>query len=194
MNQMQPKQPKLHSENSKLVQKLVVVVIGMFGFGFALVPLYDILCEVTGLNGKTNTIAASADNVQVNPSRVVTVEFIANTNKNMPWQFKPVEKRIKVHPGEVKLVNFYAKNDSYKPTVGQAVPSVSPGQAASYFNKIECFCFNRQPLEAGADTLMPLTFYVDEDLPRDINTLTLSYTLYDVTEPNGTSSSSQTGE
>lgn len=187
-------QPNSSDANTKVIKKLVVVVIGMFGFGFALVPLYDILCEVTGLNGKTNTIAASTDNISVNKSRTINIEFIANTNKDMPWEFRPVEKRIQVHPGEVKLVNFYAKNNSYKPTVGQAVPSVSLGRGATYFNKIECFCFNRQPLEAGAETLMPLTFYVDEDLPRDINTLTLAYTLYDVTEAMGASQPSQTGE
>ena len=166
----------------------------MFGFGFALVPLYDILCEVTGLNGKTNTVAASTENISVDKSRVITVQFLAQGNSSMPWEFKPVEKEVKVHPGEVKLVNYYAKNQSINAIVGQAVPSVAPSQAASYFQKIECFCFNHQPLEGGAETLMPLTFYVDEDLPADINTLTLSYTLYDVTEAVGASQTSQTGE
>ena len=193
MSQIQ-QQPNGQDANTKLIKKLAVVIIGMFGFGFALVPLYDILCEVTGLNGKTNTEAVSAENISVNKSRTINIEFIANTNKNMPWEFRPVEKRIQVHPGEVKLTNFYAKNNSIKPTVGQAVPSVSPGRGATYFNKVECFCFNRQPLEAGADVMMPLTFYIDEDLPKDIKTLTLSYTLYDVTEAMGASQSSQTGE
>lgn len=191
---MQPSTQK--PDHSKLVKKLVVIVIGMFGFGFALVPLYDVFCDITGLNGKTNTEAVSAENISVNKSRTVTIEFIGITNKSMPWQFKPVNKRVEVYPGEVKLINFYAKNESINDLVGQAVPSVSPGQAASYFNKIECFCFNRQPLAAGAETLMPLTFYVDEDLPHDINTLTLSYTMYDVTAsmPASASKSTQTGE
>jgi cytochrome c oxidase assembly protein subunit 11 len=187
-------QQNTQDANIKLIKKLVFVVIGMFGFGFALVPLYDILCEVTGLNGKTNTVAASAENISVNKDRVITVEFIATTNKGIPWDFGPVEKKIQVHPGEVKLVNYFAKNNSINDIVGQAVPSVAPSQAASYFNKIECFCFNHQPLGGGEETLMPLTFYIDEDLPRDINTLTLSYTLYDVTEAVGASQSSQTGE
>jgi cytochrome c oxidase assembly protein subunit 11 len=187
-------QPTNQPNHSKLVKKLVVVVIGMFGFGFALIPLYDILCEVTGLNGKTSSVAASAENISVDKSRTITVEFIANANKSMPWQFRPVDKRVEVYPGEVKIINFYAKNESINYIVGQAVPSVSPGQAASYFNKIECFCFNRQPLDAGAETLMPLTFYIDEDLPKDIELLTLSYTLYDVTEAGETSQSSQTEE
>ena len=188
-------QQSTNPDNSKLIKKLVLIVIGMFGFGFALVPLYDIFCDITGLNGKTNTTAASTENISENKSRTITVEFLAITNKNMPWEFKPVKNKVQVYPGEVKLVNFYAQNNSIKDLVGQAVPSVSPGQAAAYFNKIECFCFNRQPLKAGANTLMPLTFYVDEDLPLDITTLTLSYTMYDVsgTEPVA-SQPSLTGE
>jgi cytochrome c oxidase assembly protein subunit 11 len=183
-------------DNSALIKKLVLIVIGMFGFGFALVPLYDVFCDITGLNGKTNATAASTENISENKSRTINIQFLAITNKNMPWQFKPVESQVQVYPGEVKLVNFYAQNNSIKDLVGQAVPSVSPGQAASYFNKIECFCFNRQPLKAGANTLMPLTFYVDEDLPLDIETLTLSYTMYDVTSAEATaaSQSSLTGE
>lgn len=182
--------------NNRLIKKLVMIVIGMFGFGFALVPLYDIMCEVTGLNGKTNSEGVSAKNVAIDEQRTVTVEFIGRPNKDMPWDFGPVERRITVHPGEVKLVNFYAKSESSKDMVGQAVPSVSPGLAAAHFNKIECFCFNRQPLAAGAETLMPLTFYVDADLPEDIETLTLSYTMYDITDtvPSETASSTHTGE
>ncbi|MFT4925726.1 MAG: cytochrome c oxidase assembly protein subunit 11 [Phenylobacterium sp.] len=182
--------------HTKLIRKLVLMAIGMFGFGFALVPLYDILCEVTGLNGKPSNTAASAINITENKQRTVTVEFLGITNKNMPWQFKPQNRRIEVYPGEVKLVHFYAKNESAKDLVGQAVPSVSPGLGAAYFNKIECFCFNRQPLAAGKETLMPLTFYVDADLPNDIETLTLSYTMYDVTAAVNAESapSSQTGE
>lgn len=183
-------------DNNKLIRKLVLIVIGMFGFGFALVPLYDVFCDITGLNGKTSNTAASAKNIKVDKQRTVTVEFLGITNKNMPWEFKPQNRRIEVHPGEVKLVHFYAKNESINNLVGQAVPSVSPGLAAGYFNKIECFCFNRQPLAAGTETLMPLTFYVDVDLPADIDTLTLSYTMYDVTAAVGFESphSSQTGE
>lgn len=189
-------QTSVKEQNAKLVKKLIVIVIGMFGFGFALVPLYDILCEVTGLNGKTSSEAASAENISVNKSRTLNIQFIAINNQNMPWEFKPVEKKVTVYPGEVKLVNFYAKNYSGKDTIGQAVPSVSPGEGAAYFNKIECFCFNRQPLKAGEETLMPLTFYVDEDLPHDIGTLTLAYTMYDITDSMSgeQSQTNQTGE
>ncbi len=183
------------TNHSALIKKLVVIVIGMFGFGFALVPLYDVFCEVTGLNGKTATEAVSGENVRINKERLVTVEFMSRTNQDMPWEFRPEQRRIQVHPGEVKLVNFYAKNNSAKDTVGQAVPSVAPGLAAQYFNKIECFCFNRQPLEAGKEAKMPLTFYVDVDLPEDISTLTLSYTMFDITEAaSSESTATSTGE
>ncbi len=183
-------------QNIKLVKKLVVIVIGMFGFGFALVPLYDVFCDITGLNGKTSDVAASAENVQIDKSRQINIQFIAINNQGMPWAFKPVEKQVTVYPGEVKMVNFYAKSLSSKDTVGQAVPSVSPGKGAAYFNKIECFCFNRQPLAAGEETLMPLTFYIDQDLPLDVGTLTLSYTMYDITDAVNAESASttQTGE
>lgn len=189
-------QQSLTEKNSKLVKKLVVIVIGMFGFGFALVPLYDVFCDITGLNGKTSNTAASAENISVDKTRTVKIQFMAINNKSMPWEFEPVEKEVTVYPGEVKLVNFFAKNNSGKDTIGQAVPSVSPGQGAAYFNKIECFCFNRQPLKAGEETLMPLTFYIDEDLPQDIGTLTLAYTMYDITDAvsGEETSASQTGE
>jgi len=166
--------------NSKVIKKLVLVVFAMFGFGFALVPLYDVFCDITGLNGKTNStgVAYAADGVD--ESRTVKVQFITRMAKGIPWQFEPVINEISVHPGEMKFVNFYAKNKSQHDIIGQAVPSVSPGIAAGYFQKIECFCFTQQPLKAGEEVEMGLQFYVDVDLPPEINTLTLSYTLYDI--------------
>ncbi|NMP33036.1 cytochrome c oxidase assembly protein [Thalassotalea sp. M1531] len=166
----------------KTVKKLVLVVFAMFGFGFAMVPLYDVFCDITGLNGKTANTAAQVNDKGVDESRIVTVQFISHLSKGIPWQFEPMVREIKVHPGEMKLVKFYAKNESSKDIIGQAVPSVSPGQAALYFQKIECFCFNHQPLKAREDVEMALQFYVDPELPEHISTLTLSYTLYDVTE------------
>lgn len=168
--------------NSKLVLKLMGVVIGMFGFGFALVPLYDVFCEVTGINGKTKSTASSYEAVIVDENRLVTVEFITRTNTGMPWVFKTETKQVKVHPGEMAQVDFYAKNPTVRNIVGQAVPSVSPGVAATYLNKTECFCFNNQPLAAGEDVIMPMIFYVDPQLPKDITFFTLQYTFYDVTE------------
>lgn len=165
----------------KTVKKLVLVVFAMFGFGFALVPLYDVFCDITGLNGKTNTTAATYDADGVDRSRLVKVQFLSRNAKGIPWQFEPMIKEISVHPGEMKLVKFYAKNESANHMIGQAVPSVSPGQAAVYLQKIECFCFNQQPLKAKEEIEMGLQFYVDPEIPKDISTLSLSYTLYDIT-------------
>ncbi|MFT5295274.1 MAG: cytochrome c oxidase assembly protein subunit 11 [Colwellia sp.] len=168
-------------QNSKVVKKLMLIVFGMFGFGFALVPLYDVFCDITGLNGKTSTTAAVYNAEQVDTQRIVTVQFISRTAQGIPWKFEPMVREIKVHPGEMKLVKFYAKNESTRDIIGQAVPSVSPGLAAAYFQKIECFCFTQQPLKANEEVEMALQFYVDPELPENISTLTLSYTLYDVT-------------
>ncbi|SET85688.1 cytochrome c oxidase assembly protein [Thalassotalea agarivorans] len=166
---------------NKSVKKLVLVVFAMFGFGFALVPLYDVFCEITGLNGKTSGEAAQVSTAGIDESREVTVQFISHLAKGIPWKFEPMVREIKVHPGEMKVVKFYALNQSERDIIGQAVPSVSPGQAAIYFQKIECFCFNHQPLNAQQDVEMALQFYIDPELPKDINMLTLSYTLYDIT-------------
>ena len=176
-----PEQNVQKQAMNKTIKKLVVLVFAMFGFGFALVPLYDVFCDITGLNGKTSTTAASAQVGGVDNERTVTVQFISRTAQGIPWVFEPMVNEVKVHPGEMKLVKFYAKNQSMRDIVGQAVPSVSPGRAANYFQKIECFCFNQQPLKASEEVEMALQFYVDEELPEDVSTLTLSYTLYDVT-------------
>ena len=170
------------NNNNKTVKKLLLVVVAMFGFGFSLVPLYDVFCDITGLNGKTNDTAVAYTASSVDKTRTVKVQFITRNAKGIPWEFEPVINEINVHPGEMKLVSFYAKNNASHDIVGQAVPSVSPGLAANYFHKIECFCFTQQPLSAGKDIEMSLQFYVDLELPTDINTLTLSYTLYDITE------------
>jgi cytochrome c oxidase assembly protein subunit 11 len=168
-------------DNKKTVSRLLLVVFGMFGFGFALVPLYDVFCDITGLNGKTNETAVNYVENGIDTSRTITVQFLSRTAKGIPWQFEPMENEVKVHPGEVKFVKFYAKNESTRAIVGQAVPSVSPGLAAAYFQKIECFCFEQQPLKASEEVEMGLQFYVDLELPEDLSTLTLSYTLYDIT-------------
>lgn len=167
--------------NNKMVLKLIVIVIGMFGFGFALVPLYDVFCDVTGINGKTENSAAVYQSVEVDTSREVTVEFITRTNTGMPWEFRAETQRVKVHPGELNTVSFYVRNPASSNIVAQAIPSVSPGTAALYLNKTECFCFNQQPLDAGSEAYMPMQFYVDPQLPKEITYFTLQYTLYDVT-------------
>lgn len=169
---------KLHSP---LVGKLLLVTLLMFGFGFALVPLYDVFCEITGINGKTATTPAVLTDAGVDESREVVIEFLARPNKDMPWIFKPEIRRMTVHPGEVHVMNYLAENPTMQLIVGQAVPSVSPGQAALYLHKIECFCFTQQQLAAGANMAMPVQFYVDPALPAQFSTITLNYTLYDVT-------------
>jgi cytochrome c oxidase assembly protein subunit 11 len=172
---------KQNKGNTNVVKKLMLIVLGMFGFGFALVPLYDVFCDITGLNGKTNTTSAAYTADGIDKSRTITVQFISYMAQGIPWQFEPMEREVKVHPGEMKFVKFYAKNESNRDIIGQAVPSVSPGLAAEYFQKIECFCFTQQPLKGSEEVEMGLQFYVDPELPEDISTLTLSYTLYDVT-------------
>lgn len=186
MPEIEPDAKLTQQKNTtKTVKKLVLVVFAMFCFGFALVPLYDVFCDITGLNGKTNTTAAKYQANGIDRSRVVKVQFISRNAQGMPWLFKPMVNEVSVHPGERKVVKFFAKNHTTSDMVGQAVPSVSPGKAANYLQKIECFCFNRQPLKAHQEIEMGLQFYVDPALPADISTLTLSYTLYDITAKVG---------
>ncbi|MDP5029846.1 MAG: cytochrome c oxidase assembly protein [Paraglaciecola sp.] len=168
-------------QNKSLILKLLAIVLGMFGFGFALVPLYDVFCDLTGLNGKTSNTAAVYEAVDIDESRYVTVEFITRINTGMSWQFEVETQQVKVHPGEMNQVNFSAKNPGARAIVGQAVPSVSPGTAAIYLNKTECFCFEQQILQAGEKIIMPMRFYVDPQIPKDMTYFTVQYTLYDVT-------------
>jgi len=171
------------NSNRKLTLKLCAAVVAMFGFGFALVPLYDVMCEALGINGKTNTESVLQPQGMVpDTSRTIHVEFMAHNNQGIPWSFVPEQTSMEVHPGQVIQTAYFAKNLSQKNIVGQAVPSVSPGMGATYFNKIECFCFNQQPLQAQGDAEMPLIFFIEPDIPDSIHTLTLSYTLYDITE------------
>jgi cytochrome c oxidase assembly protein subunit 11 len=156
------------------------VVIGMFGFGYALVPLYDAFCEITGLNGKPGIVQAEALSAGVDQSREVTVEFIGNVNSSLKWQFYPLTKRMRVHPGEVYQTEYYARNLADSDVVGQAVPSVTPAVASKHFDKTECFCFTRQAFAAGEGREMPVRFVVNTRLPKDISTVTLAYTFFKV--------------
>ena len=168
---------------------LGVLAVGMFGFAFALVPLYNIFCEITGLNGKTSGQAAEyTAPASESLEREVTVQFLAHVGRGMPWEFRPMETRRTVRLGEVNEARFYARNFANRLVTGQAVPSVTPGYAARYLHKIECFCFTQQHLAAGEEMEMPVMFYVGDDLPSDIGTLSLSYTLYPV--PSGQRESS----
>ena len=172
------------NRNGRSFTRIAIVALAMFGFGYLLVPLYDVFCEITGLNGKTGRIdeAAIAARYEPDMSRLVTVQFVANNNIGMPWEFGPVVASMQVHPGKVYQTSFTAHNPTARNMIGQAVPSVAPGKASRYFNKTECFCFNQQPLAAGETKDMPLRFIVDPNLPGDVNTLTLAYTVFDVTQ------------
>lgn len=160
----------------------VLAVFAMFAFGFALVPLYEVFCEITGLNGKTGERYTAEVPLQADITRTVRVQFMTTNNENMPWEFKPVTRELRISPGKQVKVEFLARNPTGQRMIAQAVPSVSPSRGASYFHKTECFCFEQQELEAGGEVRMPLIFLVDPDLPKDVNTLTLSYTIFDVTE------------
>lgn len=171
---------QLQQQNKTLVRKLILGCVLMFGFGFALVPLYDVFCEVTGLNGKV-TRTGPATPMVVDRSRTVELQLIAVNNDTMPWGFAPVSPRIDIHPGITGQTSFMAANNTQRRMIAQAVPSVAPAEAAAYLQKINCFCFERQVLEAGQSLEMPLLFVIDPALPAHIRTITLSYTLFDIT-------------
>lgn len=164
------------------VSKLLLVVVCMFAFVFVvMVPLYDVLCDALGINGKTGG-RYEAVAAEIDTSRTIKVQFVARNNDDMPWQFAPSVKVMRVHPGELGSTVFLASNPAIRDMVGQAIPSIVPARAAAYFNKTECFCFNQQALKAGEEADLPLQFIIDQALPGDIQTITLSYTLFDVTD------------
>lgn len=160
---------------------LFLIPIVMFGFGYLMVPIYDVFCDLTGLNGKTGrTSEAQANTLKVDTDRLVKVEFVSSLNQDAPWDFKAEAKKMMVNPGRQYTTRYIATNQRNHVMVGQAIPSVAPAKAATHFNKTECFCFNQQVFEANEQKQMPLTFIVDPELPDDINTVTLSYTFFDV--------------
>jgi cytochrome c oxidase assembly protein subunit 11 len=170
--------------NRHLMKKLLVVVAVMFGFGFALVPFYEKICEVTGIRNVFQPDAVAAQNMQVDATRQVTIEFDANTQR-LPWTFKPLQASVSVHPGELTQVVYEVRNTLERPVTGQAVPSYGPQQAALYFKKMECFCFQQQTLAPGEVRSMPVVFVIDPKLPPELNTVTLSYTFFAVNGARG---------
>lgn len=165
-------------QNKRLAGILVIAVVGMFAFSFALIPLYTVLCKAWGINGKVDDQVAPSS-LQVDKKRNITVEFLATTNENLPWDFYSLTKKIVIHPGENVLIDYFAKNNSAVTMTVQAIPSVSPGIAAKYLKKTECFCFTQQTFKAREERKMPVLFHLDVDLPKEIHTVTLSYTLFD---------------
>ena len=180
----------LRSENLKMVGKLAVVTAGMFSFGYALIPIYKHICEVTGINilslsermvpgnGTAGAQVKLPANTQVDLSRTITVEFDANARG--PWDFKPAKRSIQVHPGELNTVMYEFQNVQNRRMAAQAIPSYAPHQAASHFNKLECFCFNQYTLEPGEKKRWPVAFVIDPKLSKDVTTITLSYTFFEV--------------
>ena len=169
--------------HTKLLVILAAVVLGMFAFGFALVPIYNSLCKTLNINGKTNAAAIAYDkNTKIVQDRTVQVEFVATNNGSVPWSFYPKTKKITVHPGEIARLAFYAENKTNHRMTIQAIPSVTPGLAAKYLKKTECFCFTQQTLNGHEAMDMPLLFHLDPELPSDIKTITLAYTLFDVSD------------
>jgi cytochrome c oxidase assembly protein subunit 11 len=166
--------------NKKILISLCFVTLGMFGFGFAMIPLYNVLCKNLGINGKTDKNAYLASH-EIDLSRSIRVEFMTNNNNYLPWDFFPKLQHVQLHPGENILIYFAAKNNSKHPMTVQAIPSVSPGLAARYLKKTECFCFTQQTFNPGQHRDMPVLFHIDPHLPKNINTITLAYTLFDTT-------------
>lgn len=176
---------KRKSENTRMVGKLAIVTLAMFGFGYALVPIYKAICEMTGINvlalGEqmvSGQRAALSANTQVDNSRTITVEFDANSRG--PWDFKPAQRSVQVHPGELTTVMYEFQNTQNRRMSAQAIPSYAPQQAQAHFNKLECFCFNQYTLEAGEKKSWPVAFVIDPKLSKDVTTITLSYTFFEV--------------
>ncbi len=162
--------------------RLLLVVAAMFGFGYALVPLYGLICDVTGLNGQNQGLTLSATVAEApDPSRTIRVEFLTTVNNNLPWEFTAQQSSVDVHPGEFATVYFEAKNNGDHDVIAQATPSVVPWEAAEFVRKTECFCFSPQPFAKGEHKLMPVRFLIDPAVPADVDTITLSYTFFDAT-------------
>ena len=170
--------------NRSLTIKLVLVALGAFGFGFALVPLYDVLCTITGVANKANLTQAARIAEHPDDAREVTVEFVAQLPSVGSWEFAPVIASMKVHPGRLYEATYTARNLSGRDTFGQAVPDVAPSQASAYFRKTECFCFTPQHFTATENKTMPVRFIVDPALPDYIDRITLAYTFYDTQAPS----------
>lgn len=164
--------------NLLLMRKLLVIAAAMFGFGFALVPFYQKICEVTGINSVLKPDAVT--NTQVDATRLVTIEFDSNLRSNLPWTFRSLQTKVRIHPGELATVIYEIRNDSGRAVTGQAIPSYGPQLAVRYFKKLECFCFTQQTLQPGETRQLPVVFVIEKGLPDDVNTITLSYTFFEV--------------
>jgi cytochrome c oxidase assembly protein subunit 11 len=167
------------SNNAALIRKLLILAVAMFGFGFLLVPIYDVFCDITGIGGKVDTSGAAVVKAQVpDMARSVTVEFVTTLNQQAPWEFHPNVASMEVHPGEFYETTFFARNLTERDLVGRAVPSVAPGEAAKFLKKTECFCFSAQEFGPAESKDMPVRFVIDTELPEYVDRITLSYTFF----------------
>ena len=173
---------KQRKSSNNIVAKLVLVSVAMFGFGYVLVPLYDVFCDLTGLRFTDDSSQLVPQEVVEDTSRLITVEFDASLNERMPWLVRPAVSRMQVHPGKVYTTNYIAKNQTQTEMIGQAVPSITPYVANKHLVKTECFCFENQPIAAGQEVEMPLSFMINPKLPKDVKVVTLSYTFFDITQ------------
>ena len=199
MHDRKPKPRNLRAANRRLALKLAGVTLVMFAFGYALSPMYDVMCKAFGLNGKTGRTDAQIVAAQpVDMSRAVTVEFTGLATSGLPWEFKPLTKKMELHPGETREVKYLVRNLAKEEITGQAIPSVTPGESAPHFKKIECFCFTRQTLKPGETREMPVRFVVDTGLDKDVQTITLSYSFFNIDKVSaqkyGGTSLAQAGE
>ena len=172
----------MNQGSKKTIRTLCFAVLGMFTFSFALVPLYDVFCEVTGLNGKIELRATNNTNIEIEDGRDIYIQFVSHNNEEMPWTFEPSEDSIKIKTGKYHTATFYVKNPTNRTMIAQAIPSVAPSNAASHLKKLECFCFEQQELAPGEDALLPVRLIFDDKLPSSINSVVLSYTIFDVTD------------
>jgi len=175
----------LNQQNQRLFAKLALVAAAMFGFGYLLVPFYYQICAAWGVNA-LGEVREAPVNTQVDRARVITVEFDANAH-GLPWRFRPLVNHIQVHPGELATVEYEVSNERSVAITGQAVPSYGPAYAGEYFKKVECFCFTQQTLAPGETRRMPVTFVIDPRLPRDVSSIALSYTFFEVAGRGGKS-------
>lgn len=168
-----------NDNNAALTRKLVILAVAMFAFGFLLVPLYDVFCDLTGIGGKVDTSGAAIVEAQaIDENRTLTVEFVTTLNQQAPWEFRPNVATMEIHPGEFYETTFFARNLTERELVGRAVPSIAPGEATKYLKKTECFCFNAQDFGPAESKDMPVRFVVDRDIPEHIDRITLSYTFF----------------
>jgi cytochrome c oxidase assembly protein subunit 11 len=175
--------PETRRANRQLLVKLLLFTLGAFGFGYALVPLYDVMCDITGFGNERRLAQKSADKWTVagkaDTNRTITLEFLAELPSNGNWQFRPAVREMKIHPGQLYTADFIAKNLTGRDTIAQAVPSMAPTKVAPYFHKTECFCFIPQSFKTGEERSLPVRFVVDPAIPADIDRITLAYTFYD---------------